>query len=188
VAWRYGRPDASAPPQAFKKQPDMTFLPVNGDHAIQQVTFSVLVDQSITAVDLNRLRSVHRRFRDELPAVGNTQVFVPMEQGTNSPQKVVAAPGIEFSYMRPDSTPAWKLRIGGGEVAVDCFRYTRWEKTWERAFRYFLIALEVLSKPDPERELKNFVFVVIDTFKAESTDDSPRGLIRENSRFAADLF
>ena len=167
----------------------MPYQPVSGDHAIQQVTFTVKLTQVATRPDLQELRKHHRLWREELPAVANADgLTFQIDATTGLPQTPSNVVGIEFAFMRPDNTPAWKLRVLGPEVVVDCFRYTRWAKTWDRASRYFLEVLALLTKPQPEREIRSVSLLVVDRFKADALTDGPAGCLRESPLLSSKLF
>lgn len=158
----------------------MSFEPVNGDHAIYLVTFSVMLNSPLTSVDIKALRANHKNWRNELPANGPIQAM-SLSTDANGMPKMEAFQGHTFSIMRPDGTPAWTLRTVGFEVAVDCFRYTRWDKTWTRAARHLASALEIVEKPTPKRNIVQIGLSFIDQFIVQNPEDDPHELLQPNS-------
>jgi uncharacterized protein (TIGR04255 family) len=120
--------------------------PINEDHAIRSIAFSLSLTRPFTSEELEALRSFHVDFRDQLPAISVSQgVQVRLESGL---QRITPVPMeiLQFSYMRPDGTPAWALIFRGNEITVECTRYTRWARVWERAYSDLSIAVGKLSK------------------------------------------
>ncbi|MBB3972509.1 TIGR04255 family protein [Hansschlegelia beijingensis] len=103
----------------------MDFDPINDDHAVQLVSFKVVCDRFIEPQDLQALAQAHEQVRSDLPAIS----------GSEQPM-----PTVELAYRRPDGTASWLLRCGGNEIAVECRRYTRWEKIWATAQRLLSFA------------------------------------------------
>jgi len=100
------------------------FAPINDDHAVESVSFSVIFDEPFGHTVFTAAQASHGLWRDELPAA---QVG-----GLNSNDGSLA---LAYSYLRPDGTPAWQLKFEGAVIEVSCRRYTRWAKVWQIARR-----------------------------------------------------
>jgi uncharacterized protein (TIGR04255 family) len=166
----------------------MPYVPINGDHAIQTVSFGVALSRQLTRADMQAVRASHKRWRAELPAVATPQGVELQMDSSGGPPKAVSFPGLEFSFLRPDGTPAWTLRLLGPDVTVDCNRYTRWAKTWDRAYRYLSEALQILERSEAELKVLTLSLMVLDRFRAESSNDSLQSLFKASSFIAANLF
>ena len=107
------------------------FTPASTDHAVTAASFQVILSASMPPSLITRLQASHDQFQTELPAlnVGKTVTIEITPQGP----VINELPGTAFSFLRPDGTPAWSLRVSGNEIAVDCNRYTRWAAVSEQA-------------------------------------------------------
>ena len=166
----------------------MPFVPINGDHAIQTVSFNITFSRPLTQADLQAVRAGHKKWRAELPAIASPRGFEMQLDSSGGSPKTVAFPGLEFSFLRPDGTPAWTLRLLGADATVDCNRYTRWAKTWDRASRYLSEALQLLGKSGEDRNIVSLTLIVLDRFRAEDTNDSIHGLFKKSQFLAAEMF
>jgi hypothetical protein len=115
----------------------MDFDPLNSEHAIQSVAFTVAFDGMLSPGAIHDLRS-RTEIIAELPAVQAPQGFEFNMGGAptgGGPIQRRMIAGVQLSHLRPDGTPAWALRMMGNELSVECTRYTRWDKVWGTASR-----------------------------------------------------
>ncbi|UYN98337.1 MAG: TIGR04255 family protein [Devosia sp.] len=112
------------------------FKSANSEHAVSGVTFQVVFSAPLPPDVVNLVQNNHRNFKSELPALNGGQTM-SVEVTPQGPV-IHHLPGVEFSFLRPDGTPAWSLRVSGSEIAVDCRRYTRWVAVSGQA--YMLLA------------------------------------------------
>lgn len=151
----------------------MDFNPINDDHAVESVSFTVLTTRLIDADDIHALAENHNAIRSELPA------FSLPEPGT---------PTVEFAYRRPDGTASWLLRCGNGnEITVECRRYTRWEKVWATAERFLKHAMECCVQAE-EVSFINSTLRVTDRFKSASSETKLESIFRRDSLIADIVF
>lgn len=152
------------------------FQPINDDHAIEQVTFTIGFARPFTEADLAVFRKRHDLWADTLPAMRDPAVFaVQIEDG--SAVRVEKAPGVEFAFMRPDGSPVWAMRVLGPEIVVECTRYSRWARVWGAAQRYFGLALDLVSEGEGEpNAMLRTSLVVQDAFKAPADGADLRSL------------
>lgn len=166
----------------------MSFLPVNGDHALQTITFQVTLSRPTTQADLNSVRAKHKNWRAELPAISQPQwASMQVEEGQPVP-KMVLSPGLEFSFLRPDGSSAWAVRLLGSDIVVECNRYTRWARTWPRGMKYILQMLEILAKPDPERQIVSCSMIVLDRFFSSDLHEGPAELLKRSELVSEKIF
>lgn len=147
----------------------MSFDPINDDHAVQSVTFSVLFDRPLDQRTIVHVQSSHDRWRPDLPAVQAPQIF-GIEIGAGGSPRQINGHGVEFSYLRPDGTPAWQLRFEGQAIHVECTRYTRWERIWQVARGHLETALAVIEEGSFEAQ-SNVIATTLQYVDRFSTSD-----------------
>lgn len=163
----------------------MDFVPINDDHAIQSVAFTLFLDNPLTPAEIAAAQDAHERWREDLPAVTPFPGFdFPFPLG-GPPVAPMFGPGVGFSYLRPDGTPAWQLRFHGPTITVECTRYTRWERVWQAAQRYLVAAAEVLGHAGAEHHVGALSLQVLDRFRAEREPYDLRSLLRADTAYLA---
>jgi uncharacterized protein (TIGR04255 family) len=164
----------------------MHFDPLNRDHAVQIVVFTLLFDGAFQPTTLQALRSVKELLID-LPAVQAPEVF-EVEATISGAPTLRRVQGTQLSHLRPDGTPAWSVRLIGNQLAVECTRYTRWEKVWGVAHKYLQVCLRMLSAEGESRKLlvvgQNFV----DAFLANQEDFDVGTLLKRGPMIAEKIF
>lgn len=162
----------------------MDFDPVNSEHAIQTVGFILLFDGPFQSETIQALRSREDLLAD-LPAV-QTPEAVQLEVGPSPTTRRVQ--GIQLSHLRPDGTPAWALRLFGNELAVECTRYTRWDRVWAAAQKYLQAGLQVAAHGADPRKLLVIGQVFIDAFLANREDYDLGNLLKRGPFVAEKVF
>jgi uncharacterized protein (TIGR04255 family) len=147
-----------------KKMPD--FAPFSEDHAIQTVSFALIVDKPLQPLTIEEVRKNHDQWRDELPAIQIPPTFQVDLAGPAPVQRPTLSNAVIFSFLRPDGTPAWVFRFMGLEIAVECLRYTRWDRVWETTKRYLQLALKIVNTMEPDRTITATGLQVVDKFRA----------------------
>lgn len=168
----------------------MSFQPINDDHAVQSVAFFVHFDRPLDQRLIQQLHSNRERWLPDLPAVQLPQMFgIEIGPGGAAPKQITGQ-GIEFSYLRPDGTPAWQLRVDSGSAVVECTRYTRWERVWQSARKYLLTALEVMSGPNyqPDLAISATALQYVDRFVSLEADADYKSILSEGPRLPASVF
>jgi uncharacterized protein (TIGR04255 family) len=157
------------------------FEPINSDHAVEAVTFSLALDRPLSPKAVASARSNHARWRSDLPAISVPQSFVvKVEDGVPRTQSKVAD-GIEFLYLRPDGSPAWVLRFIGNELTVECSRYTRWQQVWGFARRHLEMACDVIAVDNRQYRVRACIFSVLDRFRATNDAYDLKQLFKASS-------
>lgn len=153
------RGDANA-----KQMPD--FSPLNEDHAIQNVAFSLVLDQALGPTTIRRAVENHPKWKSETPAIQTPQGVQIDLSGPEPVRRPAPINAVIFSFLRPDGTPAWVLRFMAAEIAVECSRYTRWERVWATARGHLNSALEVVTGTEPGRKVSMCCLTVTDKFRS----------------------
>jgi uncharacterized protein (TIGR04255 family) len=103
--------------------------------------------------------------------------------------KPMTGRGLEFSFLRPDGTPAWQLRVEPSGIVVECTRYSRWDRIWVAASNHLRIALEVLSgSEDSDTGVAGAALHFVDRFIDESGDGHYDALFQQTSRLPSAAF
>jgi uncharacterized protein (TIGR04255 family) len=167
------------------------FHPVNDDHAIERVAFSITFDREFDEEDIASLRRRHKLWHDDLPAL-REPTFFRIVLGPDAKPQATSAPAAEFAVLRPDGSAVWSLRFVGSEVIVECSRYTRWEKIWTLANKQLKKALDVLASPEaqdaaPRKAIKASL-VVQDAFVTHQGIGDTAALIKPSSSLPEFIF
>lgn len=160
----------------------MGFRPLNEDHAIASVKFSVvfsagILPQSILAVEQN-----HDLWRDSLPARSVADVNID-SNGRNA-----NAPGVFFAFLRPDGSPSWSMTVAVNRIDIECSLYSRWERVWIAAREYFVKVIEILSSAQPNLEIGAVELTVKDVFVASGTEYPLEQLLNRSSKLPEFIF
>lgn len=168
----------------------MDFQPCNSDHAIQSATFTLTFATFLPAAGVNVLRS-RADIVAELPAIqapqgvalnlapASTLGGVPLQR---------RIPGVQLSHLRPDGTPAWALRMMGPELAVECNRYTRWDRVWDTASRYIGAGLEAARSIEKAPRVAVIAHNIVDLFIAGSEKYDLSTLMKKSDLVASNIF
>lgn len=137
--------------------PMSVFAPINDDHAVESVKFELVLNALLPPDLFELLHGSHSAWREELPAV---------QLGGNY------ADGMTFSYLRPDGSFAWQMKIEPALISICCNRYTRWEKIWRTSRSLFARAFDALGEAecDPPIAIERIRLQVSDKFVAEDKD------------------
>jgi uncharacterized protein (TIGR04255 family) len=163
----------------------MDFQPINTDHSVQSATFKIGMDGAIPASVIQTL-SGQKELLADLPAVQRPEGFeLNMTGSAPVPRRLT---GIQFSHLRPDGSPAWALRLIGNELAVDCTRYTRWDKVWEAAERYLQIGLRAIAAPEGKRKVAIIGQNFVDAFVANRANYSLSHLLKPGDLLSSRVF
>lgn len=138
------------------------FAPINDDHAITSVIFTLALDEIIEPPTLSAAMS-QGPWRDTLPGVSR----LPDAQITAFGQ-TFETPAMQAAIVRPDGRPIWALRLSGTELSVECTNYTRWDAVWGQAFDYLSQAWKIVAEIQPNIQIMEYRLAVTDTFFTES--------------------
>lgn len=165
----------------------MDFEPLNSEHAVQTVVFTLIFDRPFEPSTVEGLRS-RKDLLADLPAVQLPETFA-LEMAAGSQLPVPRRlQGAQLSHLRPDGTPAWALRLVGNELAVECTRYTRWEKVWGTAHKYLQSGLDVAASEKAPRNLLIVGQTFVDAFVANQEDYDLGSLLKHSPRVAEMIF
>lgn len=167
----------------------MSFVPINDDHAVQSVVFSVLCDRPLSQQTIAHVQINHSRWQPDLPAMQTPQMFGIEIGGGGAPRQVNGS-GVEFSYLRPDGTPAWQLRFQGPIIEIECTRYTRWDRIWQQARRHLETALAVVVEGSIDADVKIFgaTLQYVDRFSTADANYDLSSLFNQNEYMPSRIF
>ncbi len=163
------------------------FEPINDDHAIEQVVFTLSFERPFSNDELAAFRSNHNRWSEDLPAVRDAPGFT-MVVGPDKSLKAEAAPGVEFAFVRPDGSAIWAMRVFGPEIAVECTRYSRWVRVWGAARNHLSTALTLLSERKVPNSLVRATLVVQDAFSSDEENYDLHQLFNASELLPASVF
>lgn len=138
------------------------FRPLNDDHAIESVKFSVAFSKGIVSRSIFAVEQNHHEWRDGLPARSIADFTI------ESNGRTADAPGVVFAFVRPDASPSWSMTVAGNRIDVECFLYSRWDRVWKDACEYFVKVFKVLSETQTDLSIGAVDLTVKDVFV---TDD-----------------
>lgn len=150
------------------------FSPVNDDHAITNVLFSLALDEFIEPAVL-AAASAAAPWRDTLPGLSR----LPDAQISMLGQ-TFETPALQAAIVRPDGRPLWALRFNGTELTVECTAYTRWNAVWSQASGYLHQAWDLIRGAQPNAQILEYRLAVTDAFSTDADAYSPAALFVEN--------
>ncbi len=167
----------------------MDFDPLNSEHSVQSANFTVIFDGAAPAASAQLLRA-RTDLLEELPAIQQPEgVEVAVGQGNALPT-TRRFTGIQLSHLRPDGTPAWALQLMNNSLAVECTRYTRWNRVWDAAHRYLDAGLDAVSNAGQNklRKVTTIGHQMVDIFVAKAEPYELDELIQQNDLVASRIF
>ena len=117
------------------------FEPINPDHAIAAVAFSVNFNRPLEVGEIATARKIEPEVKDFLPGITLIPRDPPRPPLPWSPVII----GFMLHRVRPDGQPAWVLTAHQNSIVVQCAEYTRWADVWGRV-RTWLMKLHNLVK------------------------------------------
>lgn len=141
----------------------MEFEPLNDDHSIEEVMFACHLSRRLGASDFRRVATAFEKVRSELPAIN------------------LDADSAVFAYLRPDGSATWAVSLHEGVIAVNCTRYSRWQKVWSTAQNYLTLGLQAIFEPEAVK-ITALALTVSDKFRGQqNSNPSVAGLLRVNN-------
>ncbi|GGN51464.1 hypothetical protein GCM10011349_24040 [Novosphingobium indicum] len=98
--------------------------------------------------------------------------------------------GIEFSYLRPNGTPAWQLRFDGNTATIECTRYTRWERVWQMGQRHLLTLITAITESGlaDEAGIAAISLQYLDQFVGEPAENDFGALFTKSAYLPSAIF
>lgn len=155
------------------------FLPVNDDHAVVSVKFTIQLDEFIEPQTIEAAQA-RGSWLKELPAV-TALPLVKIPYGSSH----LDTPATQFAIVRPDGTPLWALRFNGYQVEVICTAYTRWDPTWKAAEKYLKDAWEIIVNEQQNANIVNVQLEVDDAFTCAEENYKITNLFADSPYFRA---
>lgn len=155
------------------------FAPINDDHAIERVVFTLELDRPLTSAAAHSLATHHSVWRNELPAMKRPDgLSVDLgPQGIRTDKM----PGVEFAFLQPDGSPTWALKAQANEIIIECRRYSRWKKVWGKALSLFLDVAPFVDDGGTPFRVTKASLVVQDVFLNKNAYYDLRELFSKNS-------
>lgn len=144
------------------------FRPINDDHAIERVVFTLELNRPLSEIASKRIADRHHEWRHELPAMTRPEGF-EFEIGLEG-VRTNRVPGVAFAFLQPDGSPVWALKAQGNEIAVECRRYSRWNKVWTKARNLFSMVLPHARDDHETYQVSKAHLVVQDAFLSPSSN------------------
>ena len=163
------------------------FTPINDDHAIEQVVFSLAFGRTFSKEDMSAFRERHGLWSQELPAI-REPMAVALAVETEKNLRFEQAPGLEFAVLRPDGSAVWALRVLGPEIIIECSRYSRWARVWSTAQRFTKAALEIIANLSDPPPLVRASLGVQDAFVAPIGAHDPASLLQHGPLLPEAIF
>lgn len=154
-----------------------TFAPINDDHAVTQVIFSLRFDEIIEPMTLVNARGGAPWLKD-LPAVSD----LPQAEVSQAGQ-TFEVPAVQFAIVRPDGKPIWALRLNGYDLEVECTAYSRWDEVWGIAQGYLKQAWSILRDSQEDINIVDFRMTVTDAFLCSDETYDIQQLFRDGDYY-----
>tara|TARA_R110000868_G_C10919814_1_gene765590 strand:- start:1162 stop:1977 length:816 start_codon:yes stop_codon:yes gene_type:complete len=111
----------------------MAFRPINDQrHAITEVVFGARLSSAPTPGAIEEMVALHATFKDELPRLSKGATFALYFGDAVPPDAPPST--VAFESFKPDGTHAWRLRIEGDKILVNCLDYSRWDQVSAKAY------------------------------------------------------
>lgn len=143
--------------------------PINDDHAIEHVTFTIAFQRPLNDSELALFRRRHDLWAELLPAVREPAGYALHVDDAHA-VRFEKAPGVEFAFVRPDGSAVWAMRVLGHEVIIECTRYSRWARVWGAARTHLGHALDLVGESEDANPLVRATLVVQDAFASATAD------------------
>ena len=170
----------------------MPFVPISGQHAIQEVVFIVHFDRPLGGEELDRIFELREVLANDLPKAERAPFF-QFAIGSNGPGGQVmptpfAAAPVSIQSFKRDGSLDWRLHAAADFIAVNCLSYSRWELVYVQARKYLSAAVATLT--EAEINIKSIVLQYIDAFRFEGSLDeySVFDLIKKESGYLPAAF
>tara|TARA_R110000868_G_scaffold411715_1_gene707933 strand:- start:1315 stop:2163 length:849 start_codon:yes stop_codon:yes gene_type:complete len=161
------------------------YAPINNDHAIESISFTLSLDRPVGAAEANAIRALHAEFAHELPALRNPSAF-RMNIDPGQEMRPSALPGVEFAFLQPDGSPIWALRVVGDEITVECNLYSRWARVWGASQSYLFGTIQALAGQNSSIRIMAANLSVRDAFSGDAELQDPSSCLRM-SRFVPEM-
>lgn len=144
----------------------MPFKPVNRDHSIVAVGFSVMFAEQLPVQLVEKIKASHVHLARVLPAVDSS----PLQSVDVGPNGIAinSLPAVGFFFMLPNGMPAWEARAQENSLNVICRTYSRWQSVWGQA-RQILVRLLETAREDNLRVIE-VILEYHDLFQHDGVD------------------
>jgi uncharacterized protein (TIGR04255 family) len=163
----------------------MSFRPAGSDHAVVSNVFTLTLDTPLAEGAIQQLKTRPAPWSEMLPAARDAAgLEVAVQDGMPQLRRRAA---IEHSFLKPDGTATWLLRVGGQEITVECNLYTRWDRVWDQAKGLLQQAMTFSGTHSPS-SVASFAMTVLDRFQTDDLNDNTKELFKVSNLIGSRLF
>jgi len=129
--------------------------PLNKEHAVQEVIFSLQLSEKITPASVQKLIELKEILKNDLPKQEELRLLSfqfstsqPVSDfPLKTPEDVLA--GIILKHTNENEIPDWTVRAEQNMIIVNCLDYKGWEKNWPKALTYLETLAEQVINENP---------------------------------------
>jgi len=113
--------------------------PINKEHAVQEVSFSLQLSENLTESSIARLIELKEVLKNEFSFGGDLKLQINPDQfignkPANIPENTIV--GIILRNVQENGKVDWAVQAMQNIIAVSCSDYKGWKKTWPKARTY----------------------------------------------------
>jgi len=120
------------------------FEPINPDHAIAAVAFSVNFNRPLEVGEIANARKIEPEVNEFLP--GTT--LIPRDPPRPPLPFFPVTVGFMLHRVKPDGKPAWVLTAHQNSISAQCTEYTRWADVWGRVRTWLMKLYNLVKRSD----------------------------------------
>ena len=164
----------------------MYFEPVNKEHSIVEVAFSLQLSTELTIDDVEIIKLSHKQWADFLPRMHESElVQFSTDNELSQSQKQMKSSLAPFSFVRYMSNgfPEWELSFVFKEITLKCFLYSQWHIVKENVIDIFNKVGLVLENNKQYINSITLQYTNVFNWRGNINDYDNRKLLNESSLF-----
>lgn len=144
----------------------MPFEPKSGQHAIIEAVFGLQFARPFSQAVIEQVVAAHGEWQDHLPRLARSGAFqvVIGSFGLPPPDFGPFGGGVTFERVKPDGALAWRLKVEGNSIFVNCLEYEGWTQVWAKV-RPLLHRVTQLVDADGDNPVVSSILQYIDVFE-----------------------
>lgn len=164
--------------------------PLNQEHAVQEVIFSLQLTEPLSVNAVKRLFSLKDILKNEFPRLEELRQLIlqvnPSQQAASIlPDATGGAPaGIRLVNILENGSFDWSIHAEQNMLIITCLAYKGWEKTWPRARTYLQTLADQIINANPIKAI-NLQYTNI-FLSSISEQYDLRDVFNENSLYLTD--
>jgi len=148
----------------------LSFSPINGAHAIAEVTVFLRFEPQLNASTISKLLSLEEELKDFFPTANETRAVQFKITGTGEKQDVSDnVAGIELKSMNQEGGIDWMMRTAENSISVHCLNYSTWEEVSEQMLKCLNATFKHLD--GSESFVSNIGLMYVDRFICNGDND-----------------